>query len=272
MTDRVLRRQIGFDSNYKTWHINNSNMLIYMHSDGGSIVCNEKIYPIKSGTFCFIGAQKYHYTVPDDTSAYVRSKIFVSSDELQKLISILPTKKEFTYNFSEESFAYARIDEKDRPELEALLDEAARCINDKKYGDIIFAACLLKLLVLLSKNMLDAISPPQGFMHKAIEYINGNICNDIDIDGICEHVHMSKYHFCRSFKKATGLTVMEYILKTRIVLSKNMLAKEHFTVSEISERCGFSSISYFCRVFKANCGITPSRYRKNKAVHQYEEK
>lgn len=262
MNNRILSRQIGLDSNYKTWHINN-NMLIYMHSDGGSIVCSEKIYPIKKGALCFIGALKYHYTMPDDTSTYVRSKVFVSANEFQKMLSLFPEKEKFARAFGEESFVYTEINEKDRPMIETLFDEITLYKDDKKYGDVVFTSCLLRLLVFLSQNIIDATFPSHGFMHKAIEYINNNICDDIGIDEVCKYVHMSKYHFCRSFKKATGLTVMEYILKTRIVLSKNMLVKENFTISQISEYCGFSSISYFCRVFKEDSGLTPLQYRKN---------
>jgi AraC-like DNA-binding protein len=56
---------------------------------------------------------------------------------------------------------------------------------------------------------------------------------------------------------------MEYILATRIVLAKEMLQKTDLTVGEISERCGFSSISYFCRVFKQDTGRTPLGFRKS---------
>ena len=50
------------------------------------------------------------------------------------------------------------------------------------------------------------------------------------------------------------MTVMEYILKTRIVLAKGLLISEKIPVSEVSSRCGFSSVSYFCRVFKEETG------------------
>lgn len=267
MFNKIISHQIGFDSNYKTWHVNGENMLIYMYSDGGSIVCNEKIYPIKKGALCFIGAKKYHYTMPDDTSTYERSKVFASSDEFSKIIPLFSEDENFARNFSEESFVYAEIGEKDRHGVEALFDEIARYERDKTHGNAVFVSCFTRLMVFISQNIIDVISLPHGFMHKAIEYINGNICNGIGIDDICEHIHMSKYHFCRSFKKATGLTVMEYILKTRIVLAKNMLAKENLPISEVSERCGFSSISYFCRTFKDDTGLTPLQYRKFQTQH-----
>ena len=58
------------------------------------------------------------------------------------------------------------------------------------------------------------------------------------------------------------MTVMEYILKTRIVMAQGMLRKERLSVTEISNRCGFSSISYFSRVFRQDTGMTPLQYKK----------
>ena len=98
-------------------------------------------------------------------------------------------------------------------------------------------------------------------MDLAIEYINRHIFEHIGIDEICAAVHSSKYHFCRQFKNATGFTVMEYILKTRLILAKDMLLKNELTVSEISEKCGFSSVSYFSRVFRQEMGMSPLKYR-----------
>jgi len=57
--------------------------------------------------------------------------------------------------------------------------------------------------------------------------------------------------------------VMEYILKTRIVLAKNDLLKTNLSITEISEQNGFSSVSYFCRAFKEEEKLSPLQYRKN---------
>ena len=82
------------------------------------------------------------------------------------------------------------------------------------------------------------------------------------MDEICREIHISKYYFCRKFKKTTGFTVMDYVLKTRIVAAKGLLSETELSISEISNRCGFGSISYFCRVFKEHTGLTPLQYRK----------
>ena len=58
------------------------------------------------------------------------------------------------------------------------------------------------------------------------------------------------------------MTVMEYVLKTRLVMAKELLCKEKTSVTEVAARCGFSGLSYFSRVFKEETGLTPLAYRK----------
>lgn len=261
MNEKIIYHELGKDSMFKTWHASNQPMFIYIYSDGGSIVCSEKAYPMKKGTLCFVGANKYHYTMPDNPENYDRSKIFVSSDKFNKIIDIIPYKSNFR-NFTDDSFVYAEIDEKEREMVEGIFKEMKMYENDKSYRDFILFSCCIRLLVMIDKYSLESTQSASGVMSKAIEYINNNIFTDIDIDKICSYIHMSKFHFCRQFKKRTGMTVMEYILKTRIVMAKNMLLKEDISVTEISNRCGFSSISYFSRIFKEETGVTPLNYRK----------
>lgn len=93
-------------------------------------------------------------------------------------------------------------------------------------------------------------------------YIREHIADPLNIDEICAAIHTSKYYFCRKFKSLTGLTVMNYILKTRIILACNMIEQGLRNMTHISEACGFSSPAYFSRVFKDEIGISPMQYKK----------
>ena len=131
------------------------------------------------------------------------------------------------------------------------------------FDEALLSSCFAELMIYLCRNTPESISTPTAGIHKAIQFINDNICESLTVDKICGAAHMSKYHFCRKFKNNTGLTVMEYILKTRLVMAKNILAKEKASVTEVSNRCGFSSVSYFSRIFKEQTGATPKEFRKN---------
>lgn len=264
MNESIIDHQIGIDPHYKIWHTTDRHMIIYMYSQGGSIVCSEKSYPIEKGILCFVGAGKYHYTMPDDPGTYDRSKMFLSTQGLRNLLSLLPADSPFHKVFTPESFVYARISEVEQREVEQLFRQLADVNSDDVCFPATLYSCFLRMMSYLFHNALESTVPVGGLMHGAVAYINSHIQENLCIDDICAAVHSSKYHFCRRFKIATGLTVMEYILKTRIVLAKSMLVNTTVSVGEISESCGFSSISYFCRMFKKDTGKTPMQYRKNR--------
>lgn len=258
-----VHHEKGKDSLFKTWHAAKNNMFIYMHSDGGSIVCGEGSYPIKRGVLCFISAGKFHYTMPSPPEDYERSKIFISPEKLDKIFALLKSESGLP-DFSNASIVYAIIPESELDAADEIFREIAANRDDAEYGDMYLLSGCIRLLALLKKHSLNRIPSVTGMIHKSVEYINENIQHELDIDEICRHVHISKYHFCRVFKQATGLTVMNYILKTRLVLARSMLTRQQeYSVSEVSARCGFSSPAYFSRVFKQETGVSPLQYRNN---------
>lgn len=262
MNARLMFHHYGKDKHYKIWHAPQENMIIYTYSNGGSIVFREKMYPIKRGTLCFIGKRKQHYTMPSDPEIYDRSKIFFSDEQWRRLFSASLADARLERLFGEECFIYAQIPPEEQHAIEGLFEKLNDAAEDVRYGNLVLAGCFAGLLLYLDRYSVESVSAPTVSIDRAIEFINQNIHTELKIEQICKHAHISKYHFCRQFKRVTGLTVMDYILKTRLVLSQTMLTGSTLSVGEISERCGFCSISYFCRIFKAETKQTPLQYRK----------
>lgn len=258
MEERIVCRQRGKDPLYKTWHASKEHLFMYINSGSGSIVSGEQIFPIKNGGLVFIAADTYHYTMPDDPAVYERSKLTVSPWELSRISGLLSENNGFK-SFFDKAIVYAEIHESDRAEVDRIFKELKVSKNDP---ELTLFSCLLRLLCFFDKHTVESTSAATGFMSEATRYINENISSDIDIDSICSAINISKYYFCRQFKEHTGMTVMKYILKTRIVLAKSELKKKGISVTEISEKLGFSSVSYFCRAFKEEENCSPLQYRK----------
>ena len=263
MGEQIILHEVGKDALYKIWHASKEHLFMYIYSDGGSIVTAEKIFPMKHGTLVFIAAGTYHYTMPDDPATYDRSKLLISPEKLDKLGTLLQ-ENEILGAVLGKAVVYAEVGEQDRDNVERMFQELGFCRN-KGEETLVMMACCMRLLVFLNQYITESAASVTGFMEKAISYINENIASELKIDEICGAVNMSKYYFCRKFKEHIGITVMEYILKTRLALAKNDLKKTKASVSEISEKYGFSSVSYFCRVFKADCMDTPLAYRRKYA-------
>jgi len=258
-------RQIGKDDMYKTWHASKEHMLIYVYSEDGNIVFNEKVFPIKKGTLAFVAAGKYHYTMPKDAEKYERSKIFIAPEKLNKMLGIISPDNRFRV-FLEDSFIYSVIPEEEQKDIDILFKQISEASDFDTY-EMLLMSTVSKLLIFLNVYRVKSISSSKGIMNKVLDYINVHIFDDISIESICLSMHISKYYLCHQFKKWTNMTIMDYILKTRLVLAGSMLISENISVSEISERCHFSSVSYFCRVFKKEFGHSPLKYRKNHQVY-----
>lgn len=97
---------------------------------------------------------------------------------------------------------------------------------------------------------------------KAVNYIHANYTIPISIDKLCSIACMSKAVLFRKFKTAFGLTPVEFILKKKIDVAKELLdAEEFYSIKYISMNCGFNSESYFNQIFKRHVGTTPQAYR-----------
>ena len=263
MNNNILFHQQGLDTYYNIWHTTGRNMILYMYTDGGSIVGTEKTYPIKQGGLCFIGSNKFHYTLPEDPQAYDRSKVFLSDEGLQAVLSLFPRELNLHEIFHETQLVYTQLEPQEQTAVEQIFHLIHSNADDTRYGDTVLKSSFAQLLIYLHRGRSQVVSAPWDIIQNAVEYINSHIAEDITIDDICQHIHISKYHFCRKFKQTTGFTVMDYVLKTRIAAAQNLLSGESLSVSDAAQKCGFSSSSYFCRIFKAHTGLSPLQYRKS---------
>ncbi len=88
------------------------------------------------------------------------------------------------------------------------------------------------------------------------------------LDEILSNIFYTKEHVCRVFKQTVGMTMTEYLNQRRLELAADRLAYSREQVSAISLSLGFSSVSYFNRIFKEKYGYTPVQFR-NKTTKQH---
>ena len=256
----VVHHERGRDPHYKIWHMGDRSLLLYTYSNGGSIVFQDAVYPIQKGALCLIAPGKLHYTVPSEPAVYDRSKFFLSEDKKSALLSLIPNDSSFFRLFAQNAVVYALIPEEEQGEVESLFFTALSSQSENAPEHLLL--CLLRLLLFLKKHAVHSIPTPKGALSRAIDYINKNYTENISLTDICAHIHTSKYYFCRRFKDAMGITVMEYLLKTRLAAARLLLAEGRMSIGCVAEKCGFSGASYFCQAFKRAMGVTASDYRR----------
>lgn len=97
----------------------------------------------------------------------------------------------------------------------------------------------------------------------ACEYIEKNFQENINLNKISNYVSLSKNYFCNIFKKETGITIWDYLIRIRMEEAKRMLLETEQKTYEISEKVGYDDPSYFGRLFKKYTGFTPMEFRES---------
>ena len=96
---------------------------------------------------------------------------------------------------------------------------------------------------------------------EAVAYIDKNLSENLTLESICNHVHLSKYHFCRLFRQNTGMSPFKYIIECRLSKAKNMLEHTNESISNIALAIGFNTSANFCNTFKKYENHSPSEFR-----------
>lgn len=98
---------------------------------------------------------------------------------------------------------------------------------------------------------------------KAMEYMAQNYKNEIGLRDVAEYVHINESYLSFLIKKETGKNFTDHLNFFRIEKAKEFLRSRDANASETWEVVGYSSLSYFSRVFKQITGMNPSEYKKN---------
>ncbi len=118
--------------------------------------------------------------------------------------------------------------------------------------DGLFDVCLRD-----EKNIIEI----RQMLNKTFELIDGSYSDRISLKKAASNSNLSVPHFCRLFKKASGMTFNDYLTFYRINRAEKMLGMQK-TLTEIALECGFGSVSSFIRNFKKFKRCTPSSYKK----------
>ena len=98
-----------------------------------------------------------------------------------------------------------------------------------------------------------------GYVRQAMDYIAGHYADEeISIAVIAEHLRVSEGHLSHVFKKQTGMTVTNYLTKTRIDAAMELLKTGHVKVYEAAAAVGYKDVTYFSATFKKLTGLSPS--------------
>lgn len=106
---------------------------------------------------------------------------------------------------------------------------------------------------------VSRISPP---IQRSVNFIDKNKGRDFDVRDIADAAHLPTLYFKARFRKEVGLPLAQYILRQKIEIAKERLAKSDATIGDVAKDLGFLTSQYFATVFKRFTNRTPSEFLK----------
>jgi AraC-like DNA-binding protein len=110
-------------------------------------------------------------------------------------------------------------------------------------------------------DMVTTDCPPN--LVSVLNYIEDNLSRKIILSELARLAGLSKYHFCRMFKKHSGVAPLHYVNGQRIKRACELLARTGLSVSRIAGEVGFGDCASLNRQFKHFTGMTPTAYRQS---------
>jgi transcriptional regulator GlxA family with amidase domain len=103
-------------------------------------------------------------------------------------------------------------------------------------------------------------------LRRALDLMDRNYAEPLDLDLLAAAAGASKYHFLRSFAATYGQTPAQYLCHRRIERAQDLLRATNLTVTEICNLVGFSSLGSFSSRFHELVGAWPSEYQARYAA------
>lgn len=95
----------------------------------------------------------------------------------------------------------------------------------------------------------------------SLDYVYDHLQEKITLTDIAAHLSLTPQYFSRLFRRETGITFSEYIMRKRIEAAKNMLKYSNYSATDIGNYLCFSSHSHFVHCFHKYVGMTPKVYQ-----------
>jgi AraC family transcriptional regulator len=132
------------------------------------------------------------------------------------------------------------------------------------YGECLGAAFTAELLkqynVQCESAREGSVAPDR--VDEAINYIHDNLATDLSLTTLAEVSGCSVRRFMDLFKRRTGCSPHQYVLRERISVSRALLTQRDISVTEVAFRVGFQEQSHFSKLFRRLTGTTPSTYQR----------
>jgi AraC-like DNA-binding protein len=253
-------------------HFHNCLEIGICHSNSGILSINEKLLPFSAGDITCIPRNIPHATYSNPGTDSHWSYLFL--DPQNMLHHLLPEPwRNYDLAISPLNEYRFILSKNEYPEISMLTNQIVNELTEQKPGyHLSIRGLLLSIYIMLyriqtvntEKNKDATEYNLSNALHiaPALNYIDDNISQPINVETLATLCGWSLTHFRRIFREIMRVSPLEYINNMRISKACLLLRSTEESILNISESVGFRSVSSFNRLFFREMQITPREYRR----------
>ena len=234
-------------------HTHDAHALHYIANGEGVFRIGEKTYPVRSGDCFLVFAGQIHELLP-----------------VKQTITVISIRMHFVdpfFTFASDETPFLNMPYW-KPYLEHIYrNRTSSSLEYARNAEDILSTILLRfkmnnLTYAKDRSIMVHMDQYTKPTRKVIVYIENRINKKINFDEMAHKLFYNKSYLCETFKAETGMTISQYINFFRIRTSFDLLVFNKFPINDVLQSTGFSSASYFSKVFKKFTDITPGEFQK----------
>ncbi len=251
-------------------HLHENHIQLFYFTEGRArIHCDQTAYEVGASDILMVNKGELHYG--EGLSGEVSYLVFRVNLKMLSSCGVQRLEEVYISPLLDGLFRFRNvIDGEVVPEI---LDMIVRLCLDRRDGyELRILGGLFDLLGELFLNhggeacvLQDAerLMKRRKALANVFDHIERNVSERLSLSTLADLAHMSEGHLCRTFRKSTGRTPVEYINRVRIERAVALLNRGGCNVTEAAMSVGFDDVSYFSRVFKRYMGRSPRSYIKD---------
>jgi AraC-like DNA-binding protein len=118
-----------------------------------------------------------------------------------------------------------------------------------------------QLSALINQIVVEQQNAEPPIVQKARAYIDKHRMEPLSLSTVASASGASVFHFCKVFRKSTGLKFTDYVARIRLKDARTQLLNPNRRISEVAYDVGFQSLTQFNRMFKRVFGQSPTDFR-----------
>lgn len=267
---RHLRASEEGDFAFSDTHYHEYVELLYGLQGTAQVLIGDRVYAMREGELAIVNAGEAHTVACREGEAryyvikFLPKILYSQSNTIAVVRYLFPLwQKEVAFSpvFSREELCQSKMDVR--------LQEILRESEERKEGyDLLVQASIMQLFVWMVRRLRPSQTQLEAELsgtltecvYRVLEEIQKNP-TDVTAASAARFCNLSYGYFCRSFKKALGISFSAYLESVRLREGERLLLTTDLEVTEVAQRVGFGTTSYFIERFRKRYGLPPRVFR-----------